>query len=80
MLIRTLMLFVVIMLAVVLCRPSESSEPQKTDITEQIKKWMGGSEAADPMIMARLQELLAAEAFLDYDNSHGRLSNLQRLG
>ncbi|CAP24135.1 Protein CBG02373 [Caenorhabditis briggsae] len=31
------------------------------------------------LVMARLQQLLGPEAFTEFD-SHGRLSNLQRLG
>ncbi|CAB3405620.1 unnamed protein product [Caenorhabditis bovis] len=40
-----------------------------------------GAASEQQLVLAKLEELLGPEAFAEsFDSSHGRLSNLQRLG
>ncbi|PAV91354.1 hypothetical protein WR25_04363 [Diploscapter pachys] len=53
---------------------SSQARPQ-----QEVKDIIKNLVEKDPAMAARLEQLLATEAFLDYD-ANGRLYNLQRLG
>ncbi|EFO91454.1 hypothetical protein CRE_11931 [Caenorhabditis remanei] len=59
-------------------RPFDSYELIVEDQPRIVYKRANGGNQQE-LVMARLQQLLGPEAFTEID-SHGRLSNLQRLG